>query len=129
MIEKWNSEEFWSDFDEINARTGILIVDENMRNIDELEVLIERFAFEEIVPGMYFSGVKYWAESYADIEVYNSIEEEFRMDFLNMLQAQKKVRTLEPDLFIGMNQDGTKNIATKLRENMNVCDTRREVLL
>ena len=129
VIEKWNSEEFWSDFDEINARTGILIVDENMRNIDELEVLIERFAFEEIVPGMYFSGVKYWAESYADIEVYNSIEEEFRMDFLNMLQAQKKVRTLEPDLFIGMNQDGTKNIATKLRENMNVCDTRREVLL
>ena len=129
VIEKWNSEEFWSDFDEINARTGILIVDENMCNIAELEVLIERFAFEEVVPGMYFSGVKYWADSYADIEDYNSIEEEFRMDFLDMLQDQKKVRTLEPDLFIGMNQDGTKNIATKLRENMKVCDTRREVLL
>ena len=39
VIEKWNSEEFWSDFDEINARTGILIVDENMRNIDELEAV------------------------------------------------------------------------------------------
>lgn len=129
VIEKWNSEEFWSDFDEINARTGILIVDENMCNIAELEVLIERFAFEEVVPGMYFSGVKYWADSYADIEDYNSIEEEFRMDFLDMLQDQKKVRTLEPDLFIGMNQDDTKNIATKLRENMKVCDTRREVLL
>lgn len=129
VIENWNSEEFWSDFDEINARTGILIVDENMQNLDELETLIERFAFEEIVPGMYFSGVKYYGDSYADIEDYNSIEEEFRMDFLNMLQAQKKERTLEPDLFIGMNQDGTKNIAMKLRENMKVCDTQREVLL
>lgn len=129
VIENWNSQEFWSDFDEMNARTGILIVDENMCNIDELETLIERFAFEEIVPGMYFSGVKYCGDSYADIEDYNSIEEEFRMDFLNMLQAQKKERILEPDLFIGMNQDGKKNIAMKLRENMKVCDTQREVLL
>lgn len=129
VIEAWKSEEFWSDFDEIGVRTGILIVDENMQNIDELEKLIERFAFEEVVPGMYFSGIKYWGESYEEIENYNSIEEEFRMEFLNMLKDQKKKRTLEPDLFIGMDQDGTKNIAMKLRENMKVCDTQREVLL
>lgn len=129
VIKEWNSEEFWSDFDEINARTGILIVDENMSNIDELETLIERFAFEEVVPGMYFSGIKYYEGDYRGIEDYNSIEEEFRMDFLNMLQAQKKERTLEPDLFIGMDQDSIRNTATKLRENMKVCDTQREVLL
>lgn len=129
VIKEWNSEEFWSDFDEINARTGILIVDENMSNIDELETLIERFAFEEVVPGMYFSGIKYYGGSYQEIEDCNSIEEEFRMDFLNMLRAQKKERTLEPDLFIGMDQDSIRNTATKLRENMKVCDTQREVLL
>ena len=129
VIKEWNSEEFWSDFAEINARTGILIVDENMSNIDELETLIERFAFEEVVPGMYFSGIKYYEGDYRGIEDYNSIEEEFRMDFLNMLQAQKKERTLEPDLFIGMDQDSIRNTATKLREKMKVCDTQREVLL